>query len=255
ARFAFEDEFGAAEEREVSCKAQKGQSGVKRKLFESCRNNIGNEPILALPEGSNNFVVMRGARERRSEAKVAFKDEFGVAEEREVSCKAQQGQSGVKRKLFESCRNNMGVVTARPSTIWERANVVVDAWSRKGGVKPRRRDVAWLGLTNGEKRWWWVIIFGYNLDSYGRRCKDFDYGGGACDEVFRSSLKDERQRSLGLLLQPEIPDCKWEKERLTMDSKSKLPRSSSRCDAIWVIVDRLTKLSYFLAIRKEYKME
>ncbi|GJY95769.1 reverse transcriptase domain-containing protein [Tanacetum coccineum] len=40
-----------------------------------------------------------------------------------------------------------------------------------------------------------------------------------------------------------------------MDSKSKLPRSSSGCDAIWVIVDRLTKLSYFLAIQKEYKME
>ncbi|GKD63036.1 hypothetical protein Tco_1305144 [Tanacetum coccineum] len=30
----------------------------------------------------------------------------------------------------------------------------------------------------------------------------------------------------GLLLQPEIPDWKWEKERLTMDSKSKLPRSN-----------------------------
>ncbi|GJR79995.1 hypothetical protein Tco_0150780 [Tanacetum coccineum] len=60
ARVAFEDEFGAAEEREVSCEAQQGRSGVKRKLFGSCRNNMGNEPILALPEGSDNFVVMRG---------------------------------------------------------------------------------------------------------------------------------------------------------------------------------------------------
>ncbi|GJU58283.1 hypothetical protein Tco_1236049 [Tanacetum coccineum] len=64
ARVAFEDEFGAAEEREVSCEAQQGQSRVKRKLFGSCRNNMGNEPILALPEGSDNFVVMRGARVR-----------------------------------------------------------------------------------------------------------------------------------------------------------------------------------------------
>ncbi|GJW61421.1 hypothetical protein Tco_0110756 [Tanacetum coccineum] len=64
ARVAFEDEFGAAEEREVSCEAQQGRSGVKRKLFGSCRNNMGNEPILALPEGSDNFVVMRGARVR-----------------------------------------------------------------------------------------------------------------------------------------------------------------------------------------------
>ncbi|GJZ44983.1 hypothetical protein Tco_0592579 [Tanacetum coccineum] len=48
--------------REVLCEAQQGQSGVKRKLFGSCRNNIGNESILALPEGSDNFVVMHRAR-------------------------------------------------------------------------------------------------------------------------------------------------------------------------------------------------
>ncbi|GJU37549.1 hypothetical protein Tco_1185903 [Tanacetum coccineum] len=30
--------------------------------FRNCRNNMGNEPILALPEGSDNFVVMRRAR-------------------------------------------------------------------------------------------------------------------------------------------------------------------------------------------------
>ncbi|GJW23427.1 hypothetical protein Tco_0034049 [Tanacetum coccineum] len=58
------DEFGAAKEREVSCEAQQGRSRVKRKLFGSCRNNIGNESILALPEGSYNFIVMHGARVR-----------------------------------------------------------------------------------------------------------------------------------------------------------------------------------------------
>ncbi|GKD34044.1 hypothetical protein Tco_1249553, partial [Tanacetum coccineum] len=64
ARVAFEDEFRAAKEREVSCEAQQGRSGVKRKLFGSCKNNMGNEPILALPKGSDNFVEMRGARFR-----------------------------------------------------------------------------------------------------------------------------------------------------------------------------------------------
>nr|GFD03153.1 hypothetical protein [Tanacetum cinerariifolium] len=64
ARAAFEDEFGAAEEREVLCEAQQGQSRVKRKLFGSFRNKVGNEPILALPEGSENFVVMREVRVR-----------------------------------------------------------------------------------------------------------------------------------------------------------------------------------------------
>ncbi|GKC40293.1 hypothetical protein Tco_1052677 [Tanacetum coccineum] len=64
ARVAFEDEFEAAKEREEKChvKAFTSKSGVRG--LSSCRNNMGNEPILALPEGSDNFVVMRGARVR-----------------------------------------------------------------------------------------------------------------------------------------------------------------------------------------------
>ncbi|GJZ96728.1 hypothetical protein Tco_0669062 [Tanacetum coccineum] len=45
----------STKETEVSCEAQQGRSGVKMKLFRSCRNNMSNEPILALPEGSGNF--------------------------------------------------------------------------------------------------------------------------------------------------------------------------------------------------------
>ncbi|GJU60726.1 putative reverse transcriptase domain-containing protein [Tanacetum coccineum] len=38
-----------------------------------------------------------------------------------------------------------------------------------------------------------------------------------------------------------------------MDIVAKLPRSSSGYDAIWVIVDRLTKSAHFLPIREDYK--
>nr|GFB83731.1 hypothetical protein [Tanacetum cinerariifolium] len=64
ARVAFKDEFGVAKEREVSRESQQGRSGAKRKIFKSCRNNMGNESILALPKGSDSFVVMRRARVR-----------------------------------------------------------------------------------------------------------------------------------------------------------------------------------------------
>ncbi|GKA63837.1 putative reverse transcriptase domain-containing protein [Tanacetum coccineum] len=40
-----------------------------------------------------------------------------------------------------------------------------------------------------------------------------------------------------------------------MDFIIRLPRSSSGYDMNWVIVDRLTKSAYFLAIREDYKME
>ncbi|GKC82840.1 putative reverse transcriptase domain-containing protein, partial [Tanacetum coccineum] len=52
---------------------------------------------------------------------------------------------------------------------------------------------------------------------------------------------------------PEIPEWKW--DRITMDFITKLPRSSSGHDTIWVIVDRLTKSAHLLAIREDYKME
>nr|GFA10999.1 hypothetical protein [Tanacetum cinerariifolium] len=40
-----------------------------------------------------------------------------------------------------------------------------------------------------------------------------------------------------------------------MDLVTKLPRSSDGYDAIWVIVDRLTKSAHFLPIREDYKTE
>ncbi|GJQ90413.1 putative reverse transcriptase domain-containing protein [Tanacetum coccineum] len=60
----------------------------------------------------------------------------------------------------------------------------------------------------------------------------------------RKMVKAEHQRPSGLLVQPEIPEWKW--DNITMDFITKLPRSSQGFDTIWVIVDRLTKspLSY-----------
>ncbi|GJS77477.1 putative reverse transcriptase domain-containing protein [Tanacetum coccineum] len=52
---------------------------------------------------------------------------------------------------------------------------------------------------------------------------------------------------------PEIPEWKWDK--ITMDLVTKLPKSSGGYDAIWVIVDRLTKSAHFLPIREDYKTE
>nr|GEW96812.1 reverse transcriptase domain-containing protein [Tanacetum cinerariifolium] len=42
---------------------------------------------------------------------------------------------------------------------------------------------------------------------------------------------------------------------IAMDFVTKLPRTSSGHDKIWVIVDRLTKSAHFLPIREDYKMD
>ncbi|GKE89652.1 putative reverse transcriptase domain-containing protein, partial [Tanacetum coccineum] len=61
-------------------------------------------------------------------------------------------------------------------------------------------------------------------------------------------VKAEHQRPSGLLVQPAVPKWKW--DNIMMDFITKLPRSSQGFDTIWVIVDRLTKSAHFLPIRE-----
>ncbi|GKF99748.1 hypothetical protein Tco_0301439, partial [Tanacetum coccineum] len=47
---------------------QQCRSGEKRKLSRCKRNQIANEPILALPEGAGDFIVYYDARSKDLEA-------------------------------------------------------------------------------------------------------------------------------------------------------------------------------------------
>ncbi|GJZ20723.1 putative reverse transcriptase domain-containing protein [Tanacetum coccineum] len=64
---------------------------------------------------------------------------------------------------------------------------------------------------------------------------------------------DEYQKSSSLLVQPEIPQWKW--ENITMDFVTKLPKTAAGQDTIWVIVDRLTKSAHFLPMREDDTLE
>ena len=66
-------------------------------------------------------------------------------------------------------------------------------------------------------------------------------------------VKAEHQRPAGELQQLEIPEWKW--EHLTMDFVVGLPKISEGYDAIWVVIDRLTKSASFIAVRMTYTLE
>ncbi|GKB06781.1 putative reverse transcriptase domain-containing protein [Tanacetum coccineum] len=66
-------------------------------------------------------------------------------------------------------------------------------------------------------------------------------------------FKAEHQKPSGLLVQPEIPQWKW--DNITMDFITKLPKTQSGNDTIWVIVDRLTKSAHFLPMRETDPMD
>mgnify|MGYP001554304549 FL=1 len=66
-------------------------------------------------------------------------------------------------------------------------------------------------------------------------------------------VKAEHQRPYGQLQSMEIPVWKW--DHITMDFVTKLPRTPKGYDAIWVVVDRLTKSAHFLPIKETYPLE
>jgi hypothetical protein len=67
----------------------------------------------------------------------------------------------------------------------------------------------------------------------------------ACEVCQR--VKAEHKRPTGLLKPLEIPKWKW--EHIIMDFVVGLPRSPRGRDAIWVVVDRLTKSAHFIPMK------
>nr|GFC23510.1 retrotransposon protein, putative, Ty3-gypsy subclass [Tanacetum cinerariifolium] len=65
-------------------------------------------------------------------------------------------------------------------------------------------------------------------------------------------VKIKHQWASGLLQLLDIPVWKW--DEILMDFVTGLPRTQRRHDAIWVVVDRLTKSTHFLPIRKDYSV-
>ncbi|KAK2416602.1 hypothetical protein QL285_038986 [Trifolium repens] len=65
--------------------------------------------------------------------------------------------------------------------------------------------------------------------------------------------KIEHQKSAGLLQSLDIPEWKW--DGITMDFVTALPKTQKKHDAIWVIIDRLTKSAHFIPINQTFSLE
>ncbi|XP_069154406.1 uncharacterized protein [Solanum lycopersicum] len=117
-----------------------------------------------------------------------------------------------------------------------KANVVADALSRKAvsmgslamlqvGERPLARDVQ--SLANSFVR--------LDISESGKQ------------------VKYEHQKPGGVTQRMPIPEWKW--ERIAMDFVVGLPCTLGKFDAIWVIVDRLTKSAHFVPVQTTYNSE
>ncbi|KAA3487957.1 DNA/RNA polymerases superfamily protein [Gossypium australe] len=66
-------------------------------------------------------------------------------------------------------------------------------------------------------------------------------------------VKAEHRVPSGLLQPIMVPKWKW--DRITMDFVTSLPLTPKKKDAVWVVVDRLTKLAHFIPVRVDYSLD
>ena len=66
-------------------------------------------------------------------------------------------------------------------------------------------------------------------------------------------VKAEHQGPNGLLQPLKIPEWKW--ENIAMDFVVGLPKTKANHDAIWVIIDILTKTAHFLPINERFSLD
>ena len=66
-------------------------------------------------------------------------------------------------------------------------------------------------------------------------------------------VKAEHQVPTSLLNPLLIPQWKWDK--ITMDFVLGFPLTQQKHDSVWVIVNKLTKLTHFIPVRMDYSMD
>ncbi|GJX37802.1 putative nucleotidyltransferase, ribonuclease H [Tanacetum coccineum] len=206
-------------------KNQKYVWGVEQEeVFQTLINNLCDASILSLPGGVKDFVVYCDASNQGLGCVLMQRNK------KELNMR--------QRRWIELFRDYECEIRYHPG----KANVVADALSRKELVR-------WFRSVDGKERRQKFVLYGSNMGFVSRRMKR-DIATYVSKCLTCAKVKAEHQRPSGLLQQLEIPEWKW--ENITMDFIIKLPRTRSGHDAIWVVVDRLTKSAHCLAIREDY---
>ncbi|GJU95667.1 putative reverse transcriptase domain-containing protein [Tanacetum coccineum] len=228
--------------------------GDKEKAaFQLIKQKLCSAPILALPEGSEDLIVycdasMKGLvavlmqrenqileaqTEARNPENLEAEDVGGMLVENSRKLEKPRKEKLEPRADGTLCLNNRSWLTCYGDL---RTLIVHESYKSKYFVHPGSNKM----YQDKKQLYWWPNMKA-DIATYASKCL-------TCLKV-----KAEHQNLSGLLVQPEIPQ--WKCDNITMDFVTKLLRTPSGYDTIWVVVDRLTKSAHFLLMRENDSME
>ncbi|GJR02866.1 putative reverse transcriptase domain-containing protein [Tanacetum coccineum] len=256
----------------------------EKPAFQLIKQKLCSAPILALPKGSENFIVYCDASHKglgavlmQNEKVIAYASrQLKIHEKNYTTHDLELGAVvfalkmwrhylyGTRCTVFTDHKSLQHILDQKELNMRQRrwlellsdydcdiryhpgkANVVADALSRKERSKPLR--VRALVMTIG------LNLPKQILEAQTEALKPENLTAEDVGVPYLCKVKEAIKKPSGLLVQPEIPEWKWEK--ITMDFVTKLPKTANGYDTIWVIVDRLTKSAHFLPMRENDPME
>ncbi|GJS08359.1 putative reverse transcriptase domain-containing protein [Tanacetum coccineum] len=223
--------------------------------FQLIKQKLCSAPILALPKGSEDFIVY---------CNTLIKGLGVVLMQREKVIAYASRQLKIHEKNYTTHDLELGAVVFSLK-IWRhylygtKFTMFTDHKSLQHILDQKElnmRQRRWLELLSDydcEIRYHPRKVNILEAQTEARKpenLKSEDVRGFGCHAMCLTCLKVKagHQKASGLLVQLEIPQWKW--DNITMDFVTKLPRTQSGNDTIWVIVDRLTKSAHFLPMRE-----
>ncbi|GKA72403.1 putative reverse transcriptase domain-containing protein [Tanacetum coccineum] len=246
----------------------------QKRAFQTLKDKLCNAHVLALPDGPEDFVVYCDASGlglgcvliQRGKVIAYVSRQLKIHEKNYTIHDLELGAvvfalkilKILFRRWIELFSDYDCEIRYHPG----KANVVADALSRKERVKPKRVQAMNMTLQSSIK----------GLDEMIKRKSDGELY--YLDQIWvllkgdvRTLMMNEAHKSKYSIypgvdkMYYDLRDRYWWSRMkkdiagIAMDFVTKLPRTSSGHDTIWVIVDQLTKSAYFLPMREDYKMD
>ncbi|GKB35656.1 putative reverse transcriptase domain-containing protein [Tanacetum coccineum] len=198
--------------------------------FQTLKDKLCNALVLALPDGPEDFVVYCDASCQCLGCVLMQRGKVIAYTSRELKIHKKNYTThdlelGIKSKIL-AYQNEESEVVNTPAEMLRGQDEHMEC--RSDGAL-YYMDQIWVPLMGMKK----------DIALYVSKC------------LTCSKVKAEHQKPSGLLQQLEIPEWKW--ERIAMDFITKFPRTSSGHNFIWVIMDILTKSTYYLPISEDLR--